>query len=292
MPGLGTLINVVAILVGTAVGVGLGDRMGGRYQAIVTDVLGLMTLVIAALDVAAIASGVYRNAMGFWASLVVLAALLLGGLIGTALKIEQRLEDFGHWLRHRLSARATAKSAIAGGAAAGRTEGAQGSGIAPVDPDDGPGATARAEAAAEAVDDDQAATLRFVDGFVSASLIFCIGPLAVLGSLSDGLGHGIDQLVLKSVMDGFICIAFGAALGWGVAASAISVVAVQGTLTIVGATLGTALNPAQIAGLTATGGILLIGVAFRLLRLKEIPVGDLLPALVLAPLLVALVQFT
>ena len=130
---------------------------------------------------------------------------------------------------------------------------------------------------------------RFVEGYVTASLVFCVGPLAVLGPLSDGLGRGIDQLALKSTLDGFAALAFAASLGWGVAASALSVAVVQGTLTVVGALVGGLLPAAEVAALTATGGVLLLGVGLRLLAVKAVPVGDLLPALVAAPALCALV---
>ena len=129
----------------------------------------------------------------------------------------------------------------------------------------------------------------FVEGFVTASLVFCVGPLAILGSLSDGLGLGINQLALKSVMDGFTSIAFAASLGWGVAASALVVGVYQGTLTLLGWALGSVLSAAQIALLTATGGLLLVGIALRLLRIRQVPVGDLLPALLVAPILTAIV---
>ena len=101
--------------------------------------------------------------------------------------------------------------------------------------------------------------------------------------------HGADQLYLKAALDGFASIAFAASLGWGVAASVLALVAVQGTLTVVGAVLGNVLPDAHVAALTATGGLMLIGVALRLLRIKPVPVGDLLPGLVVAPLLTALV---
>jgi uncharacterized membrane protein YqgA involved in biofilm formation len=106
--------------------------------------------------------------------------------------------------------------------------------------------------------------------------------------LSDGLGRGADQLFLKSVLDGFASIAFAASLGWGVAASAIVVLVIQGLMTAAGALLGDVLPEAQVTALGATGGVLLIGVALRLLKIKQIAVADLLPALVVAPLLVQL----
>ena len=130
----------------------------------------------------------------------------------------------------------------------------------------------------------------FVEGFVSASLIFAIGPLAILGSISDGMGTGIDQLVLKSTLDGFTSIAFAASLGWGVALSCLPVGIYQFFWTAVGLFLGAILAPYQIAAMTTVGGVLLIGISLRLLRIREIAVANLLPALALAPLLALLAK--
>jgi uncharacterized membrane protein YqgA involved in biofilm formation len=103
------------------------------------------------------------------------------------------------------------------------------------------------------------------------------------------LGRGIDKLAVKSVLDGFASMAFAASFGIGVLASALSVLVIQGALTIVGIFLGTIMPAAQIAALTATGGLVLAGIGLRLLRIRQIPVGDMLPALVVAPLLTTLV---
>ncbi len=130
---------------------------------------------------------------------------------------------------------------------------------------------------------------RFVEGFVTASLLFCVGPLTILGSLSDGLGRGADQLFLKSALDGFAAIAFAASFGWGVAASVLAIAVIQGGLTVVGLLLGDILPDAHVAALGATGGLVLVGLALGLLRVRQVPVGDLLPALVVAPLLTQLV---
>lgn len=130
----------------------------------------------------------------------------------------------------------------------------------------------------------------FVEGFVSASLIFAIGPLAILGSISDGMGTGIDQLVLKSTLDGFTSIAFAASLGWGVALSCLPVGIYQFFWTAIGLFLGAILAPYQIAAMTTVGGVLLIGISLRLLRIREIAVANLLPALAIAPLLALLAK--
>jgi uncharacterized protein len=241
--GTGTLLNVAAIVVGSAVGVALGDRLPQRTREVVTDGLGLVVLLIAALSAAAVLEPAFRDAVGPGGPvLIVLGAVLLGGILGSLLRLEDRMESLGGWLRRRLVRDADATHAH-----------------------------------------------RFVEGFVSASLVFCVGPLAVLGSLSDGLGTGIEQLALKAALDGFASIAFAAALGWGVAASALAVLVYQGFWTLLGVVLGDLLPEAAVAAITATGGLLLVGVALRLLRVRDVPVADLLPALVIAPILTTLV---
>ena len=242
--GAGTLLNMATILVGSGVGVLLRGRLPERTRVTVTDALGLVTLVIGGLNLAALGDREFRAAVGEGGTLlVVLGALLVGGIVGSLLGLEARLEGTGAWLQRRLA-----------------REG---------------GSEARA---------------RFVEGYVSASLVFVVGPLAVLGSLSDGLGRGIEQLALKSTLDGFASLAFAASLGWGVAASALSVGVVQGVLTLLGYLLGGLLPAALVSAVTATGGVLLLGVGLRLLALKPVAVGDLLPALVAAPLLTLLVD--
>ena len=130
----------------------------------------------------------------------------------------------------------------------------------------------------------------FVEGFVSASLVFAIGPLAILGSISDGMGTGIDQLVLKSTLDGFTSIAFAASLGWGVTLSSLPVGIYQFIWTGIGISLGAILADYQIAAMTAVGGVLLIGISLRLLRIKDVAVANLLPAIALAPLIALLFE--
>jgi uncharacterized membrane protein YqgA involved in biofilm formation len=126
---------------------------------------------------------------------------------------------------------------------------------------------------------------RFVEGMVTATLVFCVGPLSVLGSISDGLGTGVEQLLVKSVLDGFSAVAFASALGLGVMFSVLPLAVYQGSLTVIGLALGEFLSVGQIDALGATGGIILLALGLRLAGIKKIPVGDLLPALVFAPLL-------
>jgi uncharacterized protein len=276
--GLGTVLNIIAILIGSAIGVALGHRLPQRTRDVVTDGVALAVLMVAALSAAAVLTPAVSQAVGSSGVLIVLGSLLIGGILGSLGRIEARLEGLGESIRRRLSRPgATAgPNGTAGGPDAG-------------DPD----GTVDVEVEGALSDPDpQAVPAKpntFVEGFVTASLVFCVGPLAILGSLSDGLGLGINQLALKSVMDGFTSIAFAATLGWGVAASALVVGVYQGTLTLLGWALGSVLTAAQIALLTATGGLLLVGIALRLLRIRQVPVGDLLPALIVAPVLTALV---
>lgn len=237
--GLGTLLNMAAIVVGSAVGVLVGGRLPERTRDLITQALGLITLVVAALNIVALFDADWIADVGSSAPLlIVLGSVVVGGIFGSLLHIEDKVERFGGWLQSKV----------------GRSEGS-------------------------------AARARFIEGFVDASLLFCIGPLAILGSLSDGLGQGIDQLALKSVLDGFASIAFAASLGWGVAFSALAVGIVQGLFTVLGALVGSVLAASAIASITATGGVLLLGVGLRLLKVSRLPVADLLPALVVAPLL-------
>ena len=238
--GVGTLINVIAILIGSSLGIAAGNRITEKSQSLITDVLGLITALGAASALAPLWSPIFESSLPKGAALlVILAAMLIGGLLGSALSLETRLDAFGENLRKRF--RASQESP-------------------------------------------------FVEGFVSASLLFVIGPLAILGSVSDGMSQGIDQLILKSSLDFFAAMAFASTLGWGVAASAIPVAIYQGAWTLLGLAMGTVLSQYQIDAMTICGGLMLVGIALRLLEIKKIAVANLLPALAIAPLLATLLH--
>lgn len=238
MVGLGTVINVVAIVAGGSIGAVAGHRLKADARVLTTDVLGLVTGLSAALSASAVTRSALVTAVGSaWTLFVVLFALLLGGAVGLLLQIETRLDAWGERLKARF-------------------------------------------AAGEA---------QFAVGFVTAALIFCIGPLAIMGSFDDALGLGIDKLVLKSVLDFFAAIAFAATFGWGVSLSALPVGIYQGALTLLGVTIGSIWDQAQLDAMTAVGGLLLVGIALKLLDLKHIAIGNLLPALFIAPVLVSLI---
>jgi len=240
--GAGTAINVMTVVLGSLVGIAVGHRLPARTRDLVTQILGLVSLVIGGLSIAQGMSDAFAAEVGSGARLlVVLGALLIGGLAGSALRLEDRLDGAAGWLRDKVASQS-----------------------------------------------DQAT---FIEAAVTATLIFCVGPLSIIGSISDGLGTGAEQLIVKAVMDGFAAIAFASSLGIGVMAAVIPLVIYQGGLTLLGWWMGDFLPAAQIDALTATGGVILLGLGFRLAGIKHMPIGDLLPALVVAPVLTAVVGY-
>lgn len=272
-PGLGTVINIVAVVAGALLGMWVGHRIPERTRSVVTDCLGLTTLLVAGLSTVSVTDAALRDAVGPGVPvLVVLGSLLIGSITGSTLRIEERLAGLAGILHERTARRRGGQATKAEGGASAAASGDR-------------TATTDAVGDAETHADADAARERFIEGWLSASLLFCVGPLAILGSLSDGLGRGIDQLTLKSVLDGFAALAFASSFGVGVLLSAVSVGVVQGLWTVLGVVLGSLLPDAHIAALTATGGLLLVGIGLRLLRIRDVPVGDMLPALLFAPLL-------
>jgi uncharacterized membrane protein YqgA involved in biofilm formation len=232
---VGTLINVGAVLAGTAIGTTVGPRLPVRIQQRVLAGLGLITLVIG-VDLA-LAWG--REDTTASTPLYVLGGILLGGIVGEVVGIERRLEALGDRLQ-------------------GRMAGADGHSTVS-------------------------------EGFVTASLLFCVGSLAVIGSIQDGLTGDYQTLATKAVLDGFAAIALAATLGWGVALSAGSVLAVQGAITLGAGLFEDVLVGETLAVLTSAGGITIVGIALKLLDIKDVKVGNFLPALIIAPALTLVV---
>ena len=239
-PGIGTVINVVAIICGGSIGVLVGNRLSLKSRTLTTDVLCLVTLLGAASALIPMWSPQFRSAFpSGWPLLVILGSLLIGGLIGSALKLEEKLDSLGENLRKKFKASENGT---------------------------------------------------FVEGFVSAALLFAIGPLAILGSISDGMSTGIDQLLLKSTLDFFAAMAFASSLGWGVAVAAIPVAIYQAAWTVIGLFLGSVLTGYQVDAMTVVGGVMLITIGLSLLNIKKVAVGNLLPALAIAPLFALLIH--
>ncbi len=235
--GVGTVVNVGTVIVGSLLGLLIGNRLPERTRTLVTQSLGLITTVLALMNAWQISSADLTNLVGRGVGMIVLVmALLFGSIIGSALKLQDRVEGLAGRITDRI----------------------------------GQGGETRQH---------------FVTAIVTPSLLFCIGPLTIVGSLTDGLGRGSDQLIVKSILDGFAAIAFASSLGIGVLFSAAIVALIQGLLTLAGFLLGDVLPTAYVDIITATGGVILLALALGLLDVKRIRVAELLPALVLAPLL-------
>lgn len=132
----------------------------------------------------------------------------------------------------------------------------------------------------------------FIKGFLTASLVFCVGPMTILGSIQDGLTGDFSLLAIKSVLDGFASLAFSATLGAGVLFSTLIILIYQGGISLLAAQAQAWISAAMMSEMTAAGGIILLGIAVSsLLEIKPIRVGNFLPALVAAPALVALTEF-
>ncbi|HEX2981753.1 MAG TPA: DUF554 domain-containing protein, partial [Anaerolineaceae bacterium] len=140
-------------------------------------------------------------------------------------------------------------------------------------------------------DGEEAGDSRFIRGFVTASLLFCVGPVAILGSIQDGLTGNIQTLAVKSVLDGFAALAFASTLGVGVLFSAAPILVYQGAISLLASHVNALVTPAMMTEMTAVGGVILAGIAISsILEIKKIRVGSFLPALFIAPLIVAIME--
>jgi uncharacterized membrane protein YqgA involved in biofilm formation len=229
--GLGTIVNVATVLVGSTIGLVAGRRVPERVRDTVLAGIGLLTLGVGVASFLETRNAVFP-----------VVAIVLGALVGETLRLEDRLERAGE--RLRLAAergRATVTES------------------------------------------------RFVEGYVTATLTFCVGALTIVGSLQDGISSDAQLLIVKSALDGIVAVVYASVFGVGVAFSAISVLVLQGIVTAIGALAGdTLLDDRMVAEMEATGGPMILGVGLRLLDLKRIRLASLLPGLAIAPILVAL----
>ena len=225
MRGLGTLINTMTVLVGGGIGLLVGDRIPERIRVLVVQVIGLVTLALGLSDVIKTHNMVFP-----------LLGMVLGGIIGEMIRVEDRLVQVGEVLRRKFASNSTDN--------------------------------------------------RFVNGFVTASLLFCVGPLTILGAIEDASGKTPQLYITKGSLDGFMTVIFAALYGVGAIFSAVSVFVVQGTLTLFGTRLDLLLDDRMRTELFAAGGLAVMAIGLNLLEIKKIRLGSLLPGLIVTPLLV------
>ena len=218
---LGTIVNAVAICAGTLLGVFLRSGIPNKYKETSVTALGLAIVLI--------------GLKGAWEtnnSLILIAALVLGGIIGEALRIEDRLQRFGQKAEQYLG-----KSGNVG------------------------------------------------EAFVTATLVYCVGAMAIMGALQSGLTGNHETLFAKSLLDGISSIFFASTLGIGVALSALSVFLYQGAITLGAKWLSVLISGPMISEMNAVGGILVVAIGLNILEVKKTRVGNLLPAIPVAALL-------
>ena len=219
---LATVINAALILLGGILGVLFKNRILARFNAILTHALGLCVLGIGII-----------SAIGTENTLCVIVCMVLGTILGEAIRIEDRLDGAGELLRKRLAG--------------------------------GDGGS------------------RFTEGFVTASVLFCVGSMAIMGSMEAGIQGKYDILISKGVIDGVTSITLASAMGVGVAFSVLPLMIYQGGLTLLFAQVGPFLDSAAITEMSAVGGTIIMGIAINMLGLgkAKIRVGNMLPAIFL-----------
>lgn len=218
----GTLVNVAAVIIGSSVGLILRRGLPERIKRIIFQGIGLVTLFI----------GV-QMALQTSNLVVLFFSILLGAIIGEAVDIQSRLEDFGSFLKIKTKSKEE----------------------------------------------------RFTEGVLTAFLIFCVGSMTIVGAIQDGLNGDSSILIAKSILDGFVSVSLASALGIGVMFSAIPLFIFQGAITVLAACSRAFFTDILINQLSAVGGILLLGLGINILEIKEIKVSNLLPALLVVPII-------
>jgi uncharacterized membrane protein YqgA involved in biofilm formation len=251
MQGLGTLVNAGAIVVGAGVGLLFGHLIPKRIRTTTIQAMGLAILVLGlqmALDPRVDAAKIpYQGRLPYHPNLlIVIGGLALGSILGELLHLERRLEQLGERLQ-ALTSKAPPLELAADGA-----EGARGHSL--------------------------------VEGFVTASLLYCVGAMAVIGSIQDAVGQP-QVLFVKAMLDGILSIMLASTLGVGVAFSALPLFLYQGGITLAAGSVAPFLTVPVLATLTATGGMLIAAIGLDLTGIKRLPIGNMLPGVFVAAVL-------
>jgi uncharacterized protein len=241
--GLGTAVNLVTVALGTAVGVLVGDRLSERARRTIMQGLGLVTLAVAVSGM----EPLFDPDDSLRRFIILIVAMILGGVVGEALELERRLEGAGDKIRRRLTRRSKSSTGL----------------------------------------EEKS---KFIEGFVVASTVFCVGPLTIVGAIQDGLGDSIELLAIKSALDGFAAIGFASVYGWGVGASLIVLIVYQGGMTLAAALVEPLMTGDVTAMLGAVGSLFVLGIGFRLLNVAQVHVVSLMPALFIGPVIEGVYQ--
>ena len=266
----GTIVNAVAVAVGCAAGLAAAGKLPERYQQIILHVLGLITITLgvdaAVLRMNAVIGvympvGVAGKTYGARLGLLMVASLIIGSLLGTWLRLHERLEHLGETIHRRLN------KGVRLTYSPGMDEASQKVSLTPL------------------------SGKRFAEGFLTASVIFCVGPLTLLGCLRNGTDGDPSYLYIKSLLDGFCAIALTASLGIGVAFSIVTVLLFQGGLALLAFYSAQSLPHLSVEMMNVVGGVILLANALLLLDIKKLPVANMLPAIFLAPVLIKLAEW-
>ncbi len=236
---IATIVNAAAIIVGTIVGRISGKTIGDRFRHTVFSGIGVVSLLIG-----------ISMAMETQRTLYLVLSLVLGGLIGASLRVEDRIYSFGEWLKHRFYKSNAGSAADTSGTG------------------------------------ESAEPHSFAEGFLVASVLFCVGALAIIGAFRAGVQKEYGIIFTKSVMDGFMAILLTAAYGVGVGFSALSILIYQGGLTLLAGFLAPYVSPLMLSEISGVGGAMVVMIGINLLELRSIKTGDFLPGILLVVLFV------
>ncbi len=260
---LGTLLNVGTVIAGSLIGLFFHARLPKRLTTVAFQGIGLFTLFIG-----------FTMAAKTKSLLVLVFSIVLGAVTGELLNIDRLLNRFGEWLRNRLERNGINHKDTK--AQRGRVPEAES------DSKSGP-----LRLGALVVENPAPDRSRFAEGLVTAFLLFCMGSMTVLGAIEEGMGGRPNLLAAKSVLDGFASLALASSLGIGVLFSVIPLFIYQGGLTLLAGSLQAVMSEVVVNEISAAGGLILIGLGITILEIKQLKVLNMLPALVFAGVLAA-----
>jgi uncharacterized protein len=273
---LGTIVNVIAIIVGSLLGYIIKGGITKSMNDTVVKGLALCVILISILEIISVADSLQSND-----TLIIIFSVAIGGIIGEAIDIDKRLKDFGDFIERKLNglSKKSRKSTSGNGNTSPVENFAQDNFL-----EDHSEANASNK-------DIQPSKHNIAEGFVTASLIYCVGAMAIVGSLESGLTGNHKTLFAKSVIDGISAIAFTSSMGIGVLLAGISVFIYQGTITMAAGLLKGLLVTTVVNDMTAVGSVLIIGIGLNMLGSAKIKVANLLPAIFLPIVYQIIVNF-